>query len=1091
MAAQEHTTSSSPYGRRRWFRPWVGLAVALVLAAVGYGLVRTLPQAALSEVERLTHTRLACRSFQVHANGLVTIENLTIRPRDPGAYNDSLLEAREVEARFSLWSLLLLRPRLKELTIRDFVLQALLDQDTGRWNIETITLAIPKGHGRGMPDIHLIGGTLKYVKCSGGREDVVAAIPIDASFALNRRTARGYEFEVTTEEAQPGVGSVVLTGFWKPGQVVITGGIKSKIQPAAETAFAVQDMVVDLTYDPNEDYHLQVQVRDLFSSRSLQADVFGLIQPVFFGDSNPVVRVRRFFSRFEPSGKADIHLHAQGNLRRILRSRCQGTIDCKDAVIRDRRFPYGLEHVTGKIEFTEDSFQTQRLVGRHGDVEVRIDFWTKGLGPDWQYEVHVGSTHMPLDRDLFAALGPAQQRLWSAFDPNGSIAVQYQASRRSSHEERESLLVKPLAVSAAYEQFPYPLRNLTGDLLFDEDRVVLSNLVSDTNTTKILLDGTVGQVDSSSPDFDLAIQAQDVPLDETLAHSLGSSRRALYDPLQMSGRVDAAIKVFTNPGELTHGGVGFRAEVALKDASLRVCNGQVQLDHANGHAVLTPTSVALKDLDGLYGQAQVRLSGTVCQGIGSPVVGYHWSVQGRQMSLSDLVAALPPACQEAVGRFHPTGPVDVNATLERSDPNDPLGYHVQVHCLNDRMVAESFPYPLQDVTGTVTVTNGRIVLDALTARPDAAVVASSQGGTFRATGQIDLSGQGFVGGNLNFSAENIELDAALAAAMPSPVAVWFRQLAPSGRFSLDCSRLRIAEDGGSLRTDVEARLCLDGCGLNLLGTAAACRGGLQISGVHHTGRGLSEGQVVADLDRITFKGKSATDVHAALRYDPTARAWRTEEMAGRFYEGQLVGRLEIGQRPGDDVRCQIELGFANANLGTFLEDRAVPQPEAHSTGTMAGQLSLVTSLNGPPDRIGQCQLHIRDMQVGRASVLSKVLAVLRLSEPSDYIFESLLVDSYIRQDRLLIEQFDMSGASTAFQGSGVLDLAKEDLNLTLTARSRRRLATAQPTALQSLTEGLGGAVVRIEITGPVSDPAINTRPLPVLEESLKLLGTPP
>jgi hypothetical protein len=131
------------------------------------------------------------------------------------------------------------------------------------------------------------------------------------------------------------------------------------------------------------------------------------------------------------------------------------------------------------------------------------------------------------------------------------------------------------------------------------------------------------------------------------------------------------------------------------------------------------------------------------------------------------------------------------------------------------------------------------------------------------------------------------------------------------------------------------------------------------------------------------------------------------------------------------------------------------------------------------------------MQAGKASILSKVLAVLRLSEPLDYVFESLQLDSYIRGEKLLIEHLDISGASMAFQGSGVLDLVKEDLNLSLMARNRQRLASAEPTALQSLTEGLGGAVVRMEITGPVSDPDINTKSLPVLEESIKLLGTRP
>jgi len=44
--------------------------------------------------------------------------------------------------------------------------------------------------------------------------------------------------------------------------------------------------------------------------------------------------------------------------------------------------------------------------------------------------------------------------------------------------------------------------------------------------------------------------------------------------------------------------------------------------------------------------------------------------------------------------------------------------------------------------------------------------------------------------------------------------------------------------------------------------------------------------------------------------------------------------------------------------------------------------------------------------------------------------------------------------------------------------------------LQSLTEGLGGAVVRMEVTGNVHDPKIETKTLPLVEDTLKILGTP-
>jgi hypothetical protein len=70
-----------------------------------------------------------------------------------------------------------------------------------------------------------------------------------------------------------------------------------------------------------------------------------------------------------------------------------------------------------------------------------------------------------------------------------------------------------------------------------------------------------------------------------------------------------------------------------------------------------------------------------------------------------------------------------------------------------------------------------------------------------------------------------------------------------------------------------------------------------------------------------------------------------------------------------------------------------------------------------------------------------------------------------------------------------MDLPTEELNLTLTARGAR-LGAAEPSVLQSLTESLGGAVVRMEVTGTANSPHVQTKALPVLEDSLRLLGTP-
>ena len=128
------------------------------------------------------------------------------------------------------------------------------------------------------------------------------------------------------------------------------------------------------------------------------------------------------------------------------------------------------------------------------------------------------------------------------------------------------------------------------------------------------------------------------------------------------------------------------------------------------------------------------------------------------------------------------------------------------------------------------------------------------------------------------------------------------------------------------------------------------------------------------------------------------------------------------------------------------------------------------------------------MEVGKLSPLAKLLYVLKLTEPKDFAFEQMVVDSYIKGDKLLFEKFDLSGQAIAFSGSGWMDLAGDNVDLVLTARGKR-LAAAEPSVVQSLAEGLGQAVVRVEVTGNVHDPQVTTRTLPVIEDSLKILGT--
>jgi hypothetical protein len=242
---------------------------------------------------------------------------------------------------------------------------------------------------------------------------------------------------------------------------------------------------------------------------------------------------------------------------------------------------------------------------------------------------------------------------------------------------------------------------------------------------------------------------------------------------------------------------------------------------------------------------------------------------------------------------------------------------------------------------------------------------------------------------------------------------------------------------------------------------------------------------------VRFKGKSLAEVDTVLVYNSESGQWLSRYFVADFYDGKMIGKLQLNRSGAGGLDYQLEASVAGADLKQFLSDTDKEgKPDEHySSGSINGSLSIVGSIVEGDIRLGRCRLKIIDMQVGKMSPLAKLLQVLNLTEPSDFAFDQMTVDSYIQDNKMFFRQIDLSGKSLAFYGSGSLDLKTNEINLTLTARGRR-LVPASPSILQSLTEGLSRAVIRVEVKGNAGDPQVTTMPLPVIKETLEILGAP-
>lgn len=712
----------------RWFLKALLLAFCLWLAFILTG--QALRRVTIRQIAELTGAKVKTKSVDFNLNGSVGINELAISPHtnlsraQSREYGDdeAILKAETVYARFGLSSLLLLRPRLKEITVNGFVFDARYNLDTGRWNVAALKIKLPERGSGKMPIIHLENGTLQYSKVSNGQVKVIAAAPVGARLTPAKKTQDGYSFEITTAE-RAGLGKSSLVGSWRPGLVVIAGGISSVDLPAFERAWRINILAAELKYDPNNDYSLKLSVKDLLGTYTITPDTLALASSSSLQKPGLFTALQRFFNRFRPAGTIDIGLQASGNLNQPAESALRGKVHCKDVSIIDRKFPYPVRHIAGLVDFTERSFELKSLTGQHGSVNLVFNGWSRDFGPSWKYKINITSNNMILDNDLYSALSPRRKQFWSALSPTGLAAIDYRFSRQSQTDKKKVLAVELLDAEAACPNFPYPLKNLTGRLTITKNTIKLTNI----------------------------------------------------------------------------------------------------------------------------------------------------------------------------------------------------------------------------------------------------------------TGRI--------------------------------------------------------------------------------------------------------------------KGKSLTNVKADFDYDPRRQRWLTENLIADCYDGRLTGKFELKQSTDRPWQYLLQTGFDNIDLKQFLSDTIhEPRVNGYTSGKMNGSLNVTGWIGraggNNHSRIGRLRLQITDMRIGKLSPLAKLLYVLKLTEPRDFAFSQMLVDSYIKDSTLLFEKLDLSGQAVAFNGSGSMDLKTQNLDLTLTARGQR-LATAEPSVLQSLTEGLGQAVVQMQVTGNCYDPQVTTiTTLPVIKETLEILGTP-
>jgi hypothetical protein len=1103
--------------------------VALIICLIFWALYtlagnKLLRPIARRQIEQLTGTKVEIDSINFKSTGFVRMNYLIIGSPQTERYENRILRANKVDVRFSLASIFRLQPRIKKITLRDYIINAQYNTDAMRWNLALFDIKEFSEQRHGLPIIEVKRGMVKLSKVVNGRAEDITVIEVDGELKPVRSAADTYSFYIESKD-NDGDNYNFVRGIWQSGargKVMLNGRIPPTDLGVLGNRWGINDLVLDLSYDQkNISIHrlkcaigdkTEVALSGIIKNYPLKGeyDLEMHFKNVLF-TSEPTIDalvysrstldkispgLRKFLERYNPRGWGDIDVRSTGRFAELTKSKWAGTITCRDVSVLDKKFPYRLEDMVGTLDLTEKSVVLNNLRCKHGDVDLAVNGQAKKLEQQWYYDVQITSSNMLLEEDLYKALDTEQKRLWFTFAPSGLAQVDYRLSRQPGREGKTSLTVDLLDAQAIYQHFPYPLKNLKGRVYVEPGTFELADVVSQYEGRRITLKGHITETGTERPRYNITIDANDIPIDSTLKAALPAKQREFYENFEVDALTNVRIKVF--PNEMGRRLVEYIARVSIKNASLVYEKFPLPLTNVDVEAILTPDLVRLESMTGRSGEGRVKVSGRIWPADeANPTPGFCLSVEAETLELDDKwLRALPQEASKIVAQLRPSGKVNISANLNVNVDirgADCPPYKVAIECLGTRIKFEKFPYPIENVMGSITVTPNNIELKNLTATTAPEAVAEAQ-----APAKIALNGDiVFEGGKLDsgwFSlyAHDILLDDRLGGALPAGAAGLYRSISPTGRINLNINKADFSTDSaGEKWLELAGQLAFKKCDFGSRKTLTQLDAELTADVLYKLGHGLWAGQADLKADSLKIKDRLVNDLRAAITYDPEEGAFATREFTADCYGGKVIGDVEIKQPGGNGLKYVLQLAFDNVEVKEILSAKTVSRQRADSPtrGQASGVFSAAGTLDRKASSIGRLSVSVSDMALARRSLLGKVLTAMQLNKPTDFIFSDMTVEAYLKESEIVFEKVYMSGHSMVLQGSGRLDLKKNDVDLDFTAFGRR--ITSEPSFLESLAKGLGSAVVKVEVHGNVEEPDIQTTALPVIKTPLEIFGTKP
>ncbi|MCD4831518.1 MAG: hypothetical protein K8R02_06895 [Anaerohalosphaeraceae bacterium] len=1077
----------------------------------GGSLLRPL---AVTQIENLTGAKVEIDTVKFKLSGKVTLTNLAVGPKEKLEPDNSIIKAKRVDAHFSLWSLLTFSPQINKLKFEDFTINAQYNEDVKQWNIAAIKPR-PSDGKKKIPQLRFKRGTIKYSQASSGVSTDIIGCSGTNTGRLEIVAGDGKtSFSLATVDSCPEdmceINGTISTG--RRGELII----KSQMPKLDINLFGSQCNIMNIdsrvTFDANEinfegveiaigpkivinldgdvkslkndpNFIFNIKAKDLRLAYDPAPNSFAHGSRIF-EKFIPMLQV--FFDNFNPQGLLDVDVVLSGDINKIAKTKCDGHFQCKDVSMQYALFPYKLDNLAGRIDVTETSMVLNDVTAKHGQVDVIMSGYSKGYRETMDCNVVMSSPNMLLDAELYKAIMPCHKKLWYIFSPTGIVSGDFIFFASPPDVRRTMLYADLLNVSTTCQYFPYTIDNVVGKVRVEGNVFALEDLVSHKNGGIITLDGKISETNKPSPKYDFKITAENFGVDSELIAAFPEKQREFFSKFDIKSAVGAAnIAIYSvDNNEMP---IDYLAQMKIKAEAIEHPSLPESLTNVAIDTNLTPVRLDIKSFVADYNQSDIALSGTVWTGLDNSPFGYCLTMKAIDLEITPklLATGISEQASKTIEDFKFKGNVNINARIGKNSRTVCPDLKVAIDCLSGTAVMKKYNIPLKDITGRVTIDSSELELLNLAATPILGPQLSPAA-RITANGNMSIAAGSIERAKIDIDAENIEINNSLLPLM-GKFSQLYEKTTPTGMFDFKFKPLTFENDPNSgKKLSVNGSAIFKNCTAGKKNLLTDVNLLLDINAAYQFGSGLQSARAFLNAMHLKVKGRPIENLESEIVFDSIKKTIATKSFKADCLGGKLAGEavFRIGEN-NNLSEYYLSSSFIDISSQRFISPN---EPQMDNPGVITGELNMEGDFQKPGSAIGRLIAQAKNMKSRKQSLMARISSAIFETSKKKSAFEKITLESYIKGPQLQIGRLDIIGTAIALRGTGTFNVAEDKLDIKFKGYTDSG-DKDEPGFFGSLAAGLAPAFLKVDLTGSMAEPKIKVTALPVLKESLEIIGT--